>query len=490
MAGYYTAIDSNDYQISDCAAEVFNAISRPAANGDKAPINAQNIVFVCHSLGGIVTRYMLESRSADFADKSIGIVLMASPSMGSTYADTFKLLIRFYKNKLGEQLQLMNDSLRDLDSRFRNLLDAKHTSIVGAEAIEHKALFGWSWLPPLRPIVESWSASRYFGNGRTLAGTNHSTIVKPDSVEHPSHTFLIDFFNHKFNGTIQKGHPLIIRHPLVDGGANQLSDDAKKLALFDILGKENIPYYLRRSFDNDLQTYLDLYSVWVSGPSGSGKTSAIRYLLETRNHKPLDICLSHCGEHFTRDDFIKEIMATANQLELLGRSDRPMTYHDLVTLFSEYSVVSSIVLHLDEIPVSNEGTTSVSELLNLISDLLSSVKQRANRSDLRIVISSIYEPNTSIKGNREKLAEQLKIVAISSWSKPDLSNLLDLIIRSVPKIILIGNEKQKLIDACNGSPRFLKNFLRDWLATPMTEKDFFETLDAAKKNAKSELIFL
>jgi len=479
LAGYYTAIDSGSYEISDCAAEVFSAISRSSANGEPAPIHAKNIVFVCHSLGGIVTRYMLESQSAAFADKSIGLLLLASPSLGSSHADMLEFFANLYKNRLGDQLKLMNVALLDLDKRFSNLLDSKKiANIVGAEAIEHKSLFGWRWFPPLKPIVEKVSASRYFGNNRTLPGTNHSTIVKPDCVNHQSHLFLIDFYSQKFLPIIQDCQIGMLQQQkeIETTPSIHASTTKNELVLFDILGKANVPYYLRREFDGDLENNLIHRSVWVSGPSGWGKTSAIRYYLETKNRKPLDICLSHCNENSTRNDFIAEIIATANQLELLGKNNRPTTYHAVVALLSEYSVVSSIVLHLDEIPVSREGNTSISDLLNLIADLLSSVKQRVGRSDLRFVISSIYEPNISSESSREKLTELLSTVSISPWTKIELAELLDLIIKNIPELTLSPEQQSMLINASSGSPRFIKNFLKDLLVTPLDAKGFKNAL--------------
>ncbi len=472
MAGYYTSIDSADYDISDCADEIFAAITRRSPTGEMAPIDYDNIVFVCHSLGGIVTRYMLEARHDAFTKKSVGLVLMASPSLGSTYADLFEFLAQLYKNKLGKQLKRMNESLINLDKRFRSLLGSNRIrSLVGSEAVEHKSLFGWRWLPPLKPIVETWSASRYFGDSRKLPGTDHSSIVKPDDMNHPGHTFLVDFFNKTFNKTIQNNQQVL---PAIEKQF-EISKKTQKpdaeLVLFDILGKENIPYYLTRSFDKTLSSHLALRSVWLTGSSGCGKTSAIRYLLETQKRKPLDICLSHCNSETTRDQYIFEIVATANQLEIFGINDRPITYQALVALLSDYSAISSIVLHLDEVAVGGGMSNSVMDLLNLICDLLNSVKQRSGRSDLRFVISSINKPTITVEDNREKLAEFIKFIDVPSWSTPDLALLLNLIIKYIPAISLSDSDKRVLIHRCHGSPRFLKRCLRNHLLAPPQSAD-------------------
>lgn len=239
---------------------------------------------------------------------------------------------------------------------------------------------------------------------------------------------------------------------------------------------------MRRAFDDDLARTIEIGSVWVSGPSGCGKTSAIRYLFETVGYCPLDICLSHCTSSSTRQDFIFEIIATANQLEIFGKNDRPPTYPALVSLLSEYSNVSSILLYLDEVPVSREGSNSTIELLNLISDLLNAVKQRQGRSDLQFVVSSITTPNVFKKGCREKLGEQIKVVSAEMWSNQDLLKLLNLILCNLRDLPLSLQQQTDLVSACRGSPRFMKSFIKDLLFDQPCIDDFTNALAKAKTN--------
>jgi len=375
-------------------------------------------------------------------------------------------------------LRVMNESLVDLDDRFKELIYSRNIlQMVGAEAVEHKALFGWKWFPPLRPIVEHWSASRYFGRGRVLPGTNHSTIVKPNALNHPSHGFLVDFFLEKFK-PIMKKSSFSYRVSYSSKEDMPIED----LVLFDILGKTNIQYYLNRDIDQELENNLKLYSVWASGPSGSGKTSAIRYLLDKRGVTPIDICLSHCGAHSKRDDFIREILTTANQLELQGRSDWPMTYQALVTLLADYSEISSIILHLDEVPVPNADERPMVELLDLVSDLLNAVKQRSGRSDLRIVISSIYEPRIVAECSRKKVVETLKVVHFPLWDESDLIRLFDLIALNIPKLALDIQARNELLGSCKGSPRFMKTCLKRYLINPLGAVGFSAVISQTRSD--------
>ncbi len=194
--GYYTAIDSGPYQIADCAQELFAALGRtsgpPLTN--RPVLARQSIVFLCHSLGGIVVRYMLESRSMSFVDKNVGLALVASPSYGSDLANHLELIAEFYNNALGRQLKWGNWSLQDLDSRFRRLIaENRIPNLSGAEACEnHFVIHRWL-IPDKKVVVTKESAGRYFGPAVMLRDTDHFTCVKPDGAKHPGYEFLQDF---------------------------------------------------------------------------------------------------------------------------------------------------------------------------------------------------------------------------------------------------------------------------------------------------------
>ncbi|HEV7390519.1 MAG TPA: alpha/beta fold hydrolase [Burkholderiales bacterium] len=193
LAGYYTALDAGPYEVRNCADEVFRALGREDPDGRPGPLHKDRIVFVCHSTGGIVARYLLEANEASFADKEIGLVLIASPSYGDSWANRLDWLAKFYNQQLGIQLQWGSWSLRDLDARFRDLVDQRRLRIRGVEAYENHFIFHRPWLPDKKVVVTEASAGRYFGAPVLLRNTNHFTAVKPDSKYHPAHELLVDF---------------------------------------------------------------------------------------------------------------------------------------------------------------------------------------------------------------------------------------------------------------------------------------------------------
>ncbi|MGJ0395529.1 MAG: esterase/lipase family protein [Methylocystis sp.] len=79
---YETGLFSGTYRINDAVDALTNHLRLDRV------LTAQRLVFVCHSMGGIVARRYLEHEERDLLDAKIevGLFLVASPSLGSEYA--------------------------------------------------------------------------------------------------------------------------------------------------------------------------------------------------------------------------------------------------------------------------------------------------------------------------------------------------------------------------------------------------------------------
>jgi len=160
-----------------------------------------NIIFIAHSMGGVVVRRMLCSFSQQFRRKQIGVMLFASPSAGSRLADLASDL-QFLGFHLPQGFsnvdRLRSDSpyLIELDQEFKHLVDGSdraeedRLSIKGAEVVE-----GDDYVAN-NQVVDRASAARYF-DYRTLPG-DHSSLVKPATMASPSHQFVVEFFRSSF----------------------------------------------------------------------------------------------------------------------------------------------------------------------------------------------------------------------------------------------------------------------------------------------------
>ncbi len=463
MGGYYTKIDSGDYGVRECVDELFRAISRRSAGGEAPVFEKKNLVFVCHSLGGIVVRYMLESKRESFEKHRIGLVLMASPSVGSDYADQLLGIIKLYKNRLGKQLTFGNDLLVDLDARFKQFVDRLGPEkFVGIEAVEHKAMFGSRWLPGFEPIVLKESAARYFANSQVIPGTNHSSIVKPTGLNHPSHNFFVDFLTAEFldnNGVVVKTSSV--------SGAKSYSSLVNRGPLFDIYDAYCEPYYLERKIDLEVARDFSVASFWLHGPSGAGKTSIIKRLLEDDAGCTIEMCFSQCMTAPFRDAFISEMVETIHLLNNEEGDAPERSLNSLVqVLVKKIKLSGRLTIYIDEVPVGKENCAAENELIGLIEDILTRAKQLSNANDLRIVVSSIGKPDFFVCKNVAKVSSYLKVRECFLWGREELGDLLELIIEGISDSVSIADFPANLIECSRGSPRFLKNFFKTRISQP------------------------
>ena len=198
LAGYHTAPNSGPYEVRNCADEVFHALMREGLAGLPPVMAKKKITFVCHSMGGIVARYLLETNARAFEDKQVGLVLIASPSYGSQLANSLSNLMSVFNHQQGLNLQLGSWSLKELDDRFRELLHHNRIpGLCGVELYENRFVVHRKWLPIFTRalVVTKESAGRYFGAPKQIPASDHFTICKPRSQTDLVHQYLLDFLS-------------------------------------------------------------------------------------------------------------------------------------------------------------------------------------------------------------------------------------------------------------------------------------------------------
>ena len=81
-------------------------------------LKSTQLIFVCHSMGGIVVRKFIVERAAELigAKKEIDLFLVASPSLGASYADWLSPLAQQFGHAQADALRFVrnNDWLKDL----------------------------------------------------------------------------------------------------------------------------------------------------------------------------------------------------------------------------------------------------------------------------------------------------------------------------------------------------------------------------------------
>lgn len=202
LGGYFTDFSSGIYRISNAADELLSYLSVPDHTWKVAPLVKQNIVFVAHSTGGIVVRYMLERNKDLFSNKNVGLVLLASPSRGTAWSNRLGWLRGIFKNRMAGQLSSDNDFVLDLDSRFAEFAQRrKIRNLVGIDAFENKFIVP-GWFFNSTHVVSATDSASYFGAPRIIPDTDHFSIAKPTSISHPSHQLLYEFYETMFKPMI------------------------------------------------------------------------------------------------------------------------------------------------------------------------------------------------------------------------------------------------------------------------------------------------
>jgi hypothetical protein len=186
---YRTNIFSGTYRLGD----VVDAL-KEQMRVDRV-LDCRTLVFVAHSLGGLVVRKLLVERVTDFRDKhvSVGLFLVASPFLGSRYANMLQPLARFLGHSQADALRFSQNNawLMDLDIEFTHLKEAKSIRLAGIELVEDIFIA----LPGLirTQVVEPFSGAKYFGEPLKVPGSDHFSIAKPDSPQAIQHQLLLRF---------------------------------------------------------------------------------------------------------------------------------------------------------------------------------------------------------------------------------------------------------------------------------------------------------
>ena len=192
LGGYHTKADSHNFGMRAAAEQLFQSL-KFKQNNLKSVLDHSTIVFVTHSTGGIVVRHMLVRQKSVFRTKKIGLLLIASPSLGSEYANRLTEVLDITDHKMGQELKKNSGLLVELDKDFFKMVSNRELpGLMGQEAFEHH--FPGNFLSKfLQEVVPIESSQKYFPDWRILPNTDHFSIVKPRDTSDESHKFLSNF---------------------------------------------------------------------------------------------------------------------------------------------------------------------------------------------------------------------------------------------------------------------------------------------------------
>lgn len=146
------------------------------------PRQAENIVLITHSLGGLIVKQMLR-RCTDSADirfqklakKVRAIVFLGTPHQGAQLASAFDFILKPFKSKASQQLAHSGADLLDLSYFFSSF--AVREGVVVRPFYETENTFGTH-------IVDRVAANpNVYGAEPIAVQTNHTNICKPDTPQ-------------------------------------------------------------------------------------------------------------------------------------------------------------------------------------------------------------------------------------------------------------------------------------------------------------------
>jgi hypothetical protein len=289
--------------------------------------------------------------------------------------------------------------------------------------------------------------------------------VKPSDPDHGSHRFLVDFLSNIFFSKV--GTPIAPptdEKTLVTNSAN--NQFTSQGPLFDIYDESCEQFYLPRKIDEQVRLDFQHNSFWIHGPSGSGKTSIIKRLLSKAGFSSVDMCFSQCLNGDYRSMFISEMVETLHISESGADNIPARTINNLIRQITDgINSGSYLFIYIDEVPKTDGDSAAEQELIRLIEDLLTSIKQVAKANSFRFVISSLGRPDFLNSQNPSKLSGYLRIIECEKWTDEELSALIKLITENL-ETERLDSMPYNLIEEAKGSPRFIKSFLKTKLAYP------------------------
>lgn len=102
---YRTEFFSGTYSLSDVVDSLKESLHLDGVN------RARKIVFVAHSMGGIVARRYIVQRLDDLVGRGaeVGLFLIASPSLGSSYANWLGPIAKFMGHVQGQSVGVLSE---------------------------------------------------------------------------------------------------------------------------------------------------------------------------------------------------------------------------------------------------------------------------------------------------------------------------------------------------------------------------------------------
>lgn len=235
-------------------------------------------------------------------------------------------------------------------------------------------------------------------------------------------------------------------------------------ALFDIYDISKDPYYLVRENDEVFNNRINDSGIWIFGPSGSGKSTLIYRNVLTSGKPHIQVSLQACVGESIEHIFNEILFEVASKVEGLNSIPQPKNFREcsqmLIEILKTHFSNKELVLIIEEIPISDED--SYKSFAVKIFSILISKGLDENLKKIKIVLSSINNPEKYIQDFQQKIYVDYCFMPINYWDETSISDLICLIENQ--KDFNISSEfRKEIIAKSKGSPRFIKKFFRSVL---------------------------
>ena len=229
--------------------------------------------------------------------------------------------------------------------------------------------------------------------------------------------------------------------------------------LFEIYKKEYEPYFLRRTIDISVESYLSCHSLWIYGTSGVGKSTSILHAVWAKGINPLLINMAGIGANSTLEEifewidnevalYVGEVGIAPHAYQLCARK--------IVSLLDKYYGGKTVYVLVEEIPFSGD---SFKTFVNSFSSLVVSNSLSGVSVDVHFVLSSIDDPTPHLQPHLLKVKSMVKFLEFVPWTYDECFGLVELIQRNIT--VPTVKNTDELIAKCNLLPRHIKYVFRE-----------------------------
>lgn len=328
-------------------------------------------------------------------------------------------------------------------SRKINIVETEAAGVVAALRIKH----------PLMPVVVIRGVSDYAAN-KAATDKRKNGQWRIYAASNGSRALFVLLENYLIKAIKHNKTTSVVQN-VPDSGIDM--DDFFERVVFDIYSPDSEPYYYERALDGEIERIAKNSSIWLYGSSGNGKTCALKRLIYRKQQKFIYITLGVCASGGARECILQTCEAL---LSAIGQTKKVSPVLNRAISETQQVLVDHIATHplrlyIDEIPLSEpkQITIFTQGLLGLLWPAMSSPR-------VRILISSIYGPEAHFTQASQRVRERMKFIESRRWESADLEGLLRKLKNSLGDS-LDTNALRMIVDSANGSPRFVKQFLRN-----------------------------